>query len=245
MIKIYSYGGDIPIERMIQSARNCGFNAERALTISEIQSRVAIGHFQDEQDWQQFISNADTGQVRVKMSTIGCSSTPESTSEEQITFIFHLILRPIEIQEHEWQAIFQGLTNEQVILALLNGGNPNNLRRFFFTQAAQTSFFLLALSILCQGYLAVHSDSSFYKNLEKSVKDLLGDVSQKAEDTEKFGWWTTPFPDESTLTEQITAELQSPKLPSEISNLIDAIYSNQSITVNLVEEAYKFIIAHQ
>jgi hypothetical protein len=100
----------------------------------------------------------------------------------------------------------------------------------------------LALLILCQGYLAVHCDSSFYKNLEKSVKDLLGNVSQKAQDTEKSKWWKVPFKDETqkTLTEKIAQEWQPQDLPKEIIKLIEAIYSNPSIKdMSMVEKAYK------
>jgi hypothetical protein len=99
---------------------------------------------------------------------------------------------------------------------------------------------IAALSILCQGYLAVHRDTELYNQ----VKDLIVDVSSKATKTEEKDWWKKPFPNdsESTLTDKITAEWQPKDLPKKITKLIGAIYGNELITTTLVQDAYDLIV---
>jgi len=100
-----------------------------------------------------------------------------------------------------------------------------------------------ALSILCQGYLAIHPNT----NLNREVMAYLPkDVSLRIKKTEETEWWQKPFIKEKkdTLLEKITAEWQPQQLPTEVSNLIEAIYSTTPMTdVEMVEGAYKAIAA--
>jgi hypothetical protein len=102
---------------------------------------------------------------------------------------------------------------------------------------------LAALSVLCQGYLAIHPNT----NLNREVMAYLPkDVSLRIKKTEETEWWQKPFGKEKkdTLIEKITAEWQPQQLPTEVSNLIEAIYSITPITdVEIVEAGYKAIAA--
>jgi len=102
---------------------------------------------------------------------------------------------------------------------------------------------LAALSVLCQGYLAIHPNT----NLNREVMAYLPkDVSLRIKKTEENEWWQKPFIKEKkdTLIEKITAEWQPQQLPTEVSNLIEAIYSTTPMTdVEMVEAAYKAIAA--
>lgn len=103
--------------------------------------------------------------------------------------------------------------------------------------------FLPALFILCQGYLAVHSDSEFYQQLEQPVKNLLGDVSQKKEKTEQVCWWRKPFNNEK-ITARIREEWNG-DLSEYLSQLVNSIDDDDNrpiIDVNMVQESYKSLI---
>lgn len=101
---------------------------------------------------------------------------------------------------------------------------------------------LTALSILCQGYLAVHKGNPIYSEVEKL--NLIDNIKQKQQRTEESEWWQYPFnnKNQASLIKEIEEEWQPEKLPSEISDLIDAIYKDERITEDKVQKAYGFIV---
>jgi len=105
----------------------------------------------------------------------------------------------------------------------------------------KTSIILPSLSILCQGYLAVHEGNPIY--LEVKKLNLIDNIKQKQQITKKSEWWQYPFngKTQASLTNELKKELQVEKLPSEISDLINAIY-DESITEDKVQKAYGFIV---
>lgn len=120
--------------------------------------------------------------------------------------------------------------------------NHGEILKFKQTYQAHKTI-IIPLSILCQGYLAVHPNTSLNREL---TAYLPQNVSERIKKTEYGEWWKKPLTNKTkdTLTEKITAEWQPQKLPIEVSDLIKAIYSNTFITdVNMVEVAYKAIAA--
>lgn len=113
---------------------------------------------------------------------------------------------------------------------------------------------LIALSILCQGYLAAHGDDDSIKELseelKKEVQDLIklkNKVQSKAGNTEKKIWWTGVFGDDDKkgaegkiLNELKTISTDNDKEKGKIESLIKKIYKNGNTLPNgtLVANAY-------
>ena len=114
---------------------------------------------------------------------------------------------------------------------------------------------LLALSILCIGYLATHSDNQSepvslalfqmgWDKIKKDERNRLCNVDTNKRHnainiTETSGWWHAIF-DGVTKRKlhEILAEEYGSKLPNEILNLSDAIFTSSINSSAVVAEAY-------
>lgn len=95
---------------------------------------------------------------------------------------------------------------------------------------------LIALSILCQGYLAAHEQIDV-------PKELKGKVKSKAGETKKKDWWTSALGtnNQSTIEDELKAVPDDEDIKKEnVRKLITAIYTNGDPMPNgnLVAEAY-------
>ena len=104
--------------------------------------------------------------VRIRVSTVGFSDPPAPTINNSNVYEFYL-LPPTGDLEAEWKEILTGLSDREIVRALVRGENPNGLRHFFVHEVME---YLSALTVLCEGYLAVHAEDTDIS----SVLDLMG-----------------------------------------------------------------------
>jgi len=152
---------------------------------------------------------------------------------------FDSVVKPLEssLQLGHWQDV----ANEVIDHYSTWLNSRDEVLSNFVIAISETFETLSALSILCQGYLAVHKGNPIYSEVEKL--NLIDNIEQKQQRTEESEWWQYHFngKTQGSLTNELKKELQVEKLPSEISNLIDAIY-DESITEDKVQKAYDFIV---
>jgi len=102
---------------------------------------------------------------------------------------------------------------------------------------------LLVLSILCQGYLATHSQKPSSPK-QAQASDKMGQIEKgSGKESEQPEWWQGVLGQEKDIVlKKLTSEWGNKELPSEIIQLVDAIYDtsikeNQSVA-ELVAGSY-------
>jgi hypothetical protein len=102
---------------------------------------------------------------------------------------------------------------------------------------------LAAISILCQGYLAINYDSKssvVHESLEKmgwNTSLIITDIAKKKLKVQKAEWWLQIFGDQSENLETLLQEEYNGNINAAISNLIAAI-RQEKIEPDLVANAY-------
>jgi hypothetical protein len=204
-----------------------------------IDSDIAIVHTNNNDNWQKLLEQSHENSIRIRISTAGFSDA-KSPEKLQINGVYVLYLRePTTEVKEQWEEILTGITDRTKLDNLVHKPSENGWSRFF---VKNITTIIPALSTLCQGYLAIHPNTSLNREF---TTYLPQNVSKQIKKTEDPKWWQKPFANEKkdALTEKITAEWQTQKLPTEVSNLIDAIYGKTSITdVKIIEEGYKAIV---
>lgn len=101
---------------------------------------------------------------------------------------------------------------------------------------------LIALSILCQGYLAAHGQTKELTGWEKVPDEFKEKVKSKADNTEKKSWWTSALGnDEFKIQDELKAVPDDKdNKKKDVQDLITAIYTNGDALPdgNLVAKAY-------
>ena len=122
------------------------------------ESEIGIVHTRDEEAWNRLVLNSPAGSVRIRTSGGGTLERRLRVTEGSV-YEFYLKVK------HDAQSftaadlsyIFEELGNTDVVKAIANGNIPQQLLKYFGSQRIEILF---ALSILCQGYLAVHADAT-------------------------------------------------------------------------------------
>jgi hypothetical protein len=204
MITIYSYGGDIPLETITEVCQQLNIEVECVDDVSLIHGDIALCHSMSEEQWQSIVSTASSGNVRVRMSTVGLAPTPQPILRLSGVIVLHLINIPDDLNESDWKVIFRNLTDASMINLFAEPYTMHEAKRFFFSVYPE---FLLSFSILCQGYLATNSDSDYvavkkaltkmgwdyFKDSDNHAAIIHADILNKKSETKKRSWWLEPF----------------------------------------------------
>jgi len=172
---------------------------------------IAFCHTGSDSTWEDLISSSEPGQIRIRLSSSGFSSKPEpftSPFKKNGVYVFHLLKSSRVTSTEEWKSIIEGMMNQNVVADLVAGKDPHGLASFFIRK---TQNVLIALSILCQGYLAVHARK---QNGEWGPPDIVPalkqmgwldfidgpgkslfpkDLDKKKSEVSQARWWLEPF----------------------------------------------------
>jgi len=100
---------------------------------------------------------------------------------------------------------------------------------------------LIALSILCQGYLAAHGGAGLdgWDKVHQDIKDKAAEKLNDSDDKKnpsKKAWWKTVLEGRKNIEDELDEEQ---KKDGKIITLLDAIYNNGDLSkVDTVKEAY-------
>jgi len=119
-------------------------------------AEIAICHIGDNEDaWKTIISKSKAGSIRIRTSSVGRSGFAHEIRDGVIILELQLPHDPEKdggVTKDQWNQILDALKTEGTAAQIVQGDVPVSLVKFFGRSDIQ---FLLGLSILCQGYLAV------------------------------------------------------------------------------------------
>lgn len=260
MIGIYDKGNKSIKRTFIGNIVDC---PERDLEVckelSELKKHnITIAHASD-QDWQQLITDCSSkGNVRVRVTVDGTPFNEPPTDENGI-YMFHLAMRARELSEEEWKAILSGLSDQKTVEDLVRGKDPDGLRRFFEHEVMEH---LSALTILCEGYLAVHADSKNdhtdikqaleemkWPEFRKSDRDQIliqEDLGEKICEIQQPEWWSNVFGQESfykDVKKEWENTTRTEEIPKALDDLLEMIRASDTvIPPKIVADAYCVLV---
>lgn len=112
---------------------------------------------------------------------------------------------------------------------------------------------LPAIAILCQGYVAVLAESvsipsaalehmgwGTLKTNNELCADIVPELATHRDEVQGTKWWSTVLgEDKNTLTERLQDEwAKDRKLPTTVSDLVNAIYDGDGLSAEIVAAAY-------
>lgn len=227
---------------------------------------VAIVHVDDD-EWAAVIQDSCSSNVRVRVSTAGCSDPPPPTMNGNDVYVFYLVPSTDDL-ETEWKDILSGLSDPEVVRKLVKGEDPNGLRRFFVHEVQEQ---LSALVLLCEGYLAVHATDtdchddvdkalqhmewSAFRNSERGKALIRENLGDKKDEVQHPMWWLQVFDlwdsEKETVIQDITKQKSfcedvkkeweaagKEEVPKALKHLLEAILGNESVEPSKVADAY-------
>ena len=216
---------------------------------------IAIAHVSDE-GWQQIITNySSNGDIRVRVTVDG-GSFNEPPVKENGVYKFHLETQAGILEAEDWQKIISGLSNPDNVKALVRGENPNGLRRFFVHQVMKH---LPALTILCEGYLAVYAEDTDnissaldlmgwteFRKSEKGQNLVQQDLRDKKSIVQCSQWWLDVFEQESldgAVKKEWKYKTGTKEIPTALNSLLAAIRGgNTVVPPKIVADAYRVLV---
>lgn len=204
------------------------------------------------------------------MSSVGVSFQPfchdyvcdDAKKEVRIGYVFGIKKNGQHVITNEWESLFtwakalyEALTkpDANITVEKIVEDMPTDIKALLC--ASKSYSHLIALSILCQGYLAAHGDddsiNKLSDELKRGVQDLikgLPDGLKKTVQTEDNknktkgkSWWTSALgDDDSKIQGELEAVQNGEEYKTKVQNLITAIYTNSDPMPdgNLVAKAY-------
>ena len=258
MIGIYNRGNNNIEGTFIEDIAQCAEPQPIVYgEISELENcKIAIAHASDE-DWETLITEySSNGDVRVRVTVDG-GSFNKPPAEENEVYKFHLETRAGTLGPEDWKTILSGLSNKKVVDGLINHENPRGLRRFFVHEVKEH---ISALTILCEGYLAVHADAkdkginsalklmkwTEFRESERGQKLIRSDLDKKMDAVQQSGWWLNVFEQES-FCEDVKKEWKNTtseeEIPKALNDLLEAIRRGESVVPpKIVADAYCVLV---
>ena len=215
---------------------------------------IAIAHVSDE-EWDSLIKDYSfPDNIRVRVTTGGdFRNKPSPKINKNDVYVFHLVLPAGNVSAEDWKKILSGLSKLLIVKALVRGENPMSLKRFFI-QEVQVQ--LSALTILCEGYLAVHAETedndihtalklmkwTKFRESKRGKKFIPSDLNKKIDTVQQPKWWLNVF-EQDSFREDVKKEWKDARdheeIPAELDNLLEAIHSGDSvIPPKIVAAAY-------
>ena len=214
---------------------------------------IAITHIFDE-DWITLIDKYSCpNSVRVRVSTAGFPDASLPTTTDNGVYVLYLV-PSIDDLAVEWQEMLHCLSDKAIVASLVRGENPRGLKRFFLQDKQD---YLSALTILCEGYLAVHAEHPNYHADIRPALDIMkwsefrkserGQALTRQNLTEKISrvqqpeWWLKIFGEES-FYKRVKQEWESTtkgEMPKVLNALLKTILNGEAIVPpKIVANAY-------
>ncbi|MCY3740527.1 MAG: hypothetical protein OXH00_05860 [Candidatus Poribacteria bacterium] len=253
MVGIYDKG--LTDSTFIQDVSECLEQQTTVCTeLNELRNcEIAIVHVTGEH-WNTLINDYSCpNSVRVRVSTAGFLDLSKPAKNDNGVYILYL-RHPIgDLTVAEWKRKLSGLSNSYIVKALVRGENPNGLKRFFVHEVQGQ---LSALTILCEGYLAVHAETedndinsalelmkwTEFRESERGQKVIQSDLNKKMNAVQQPEWWLNVFEQES-FREDVKKEWKDTtskeEIPPALNDLLKAICSGESVVPpTIVADAY-------
>ena len=258
MIGIYDKG--LFDSTFIQNVSECLEQQTTACTeLNELWNcEVAIVHVTSDH-WNALINDYSCpDSVRIRVSTVGFSDPPAPTISNRNVYEFYL-LPPTGDLEAEWKEILTDLSDREIVRALVSGENPNGLKRFFVHEVQEH---LTALTILCEGYLAVHAKGennspninsalqlmkwTEFRKSERGQNLIRSDLNDKMDAVRQSEWWLNVFEQES-FCEDVKKEwkdtIGQEEIPTALNGLLEAIHKGDTVVPpKIVADAYCVLV---
>jgi hypothetical protein len=224
-------------------------------TLSQEQAQLIVAHITNG-PWQHLLEHSSGDGILLRVSSAGLADAPPPEVINQ-RYVLHLIRPAKDLTEVDCGRLLEVLSDITKVKALIYDKQPQDIYRYF---ARETVSNLVALCILCQGYLAIHAEKEGqdwgpsdinsalnhmnWPSVAETAPALLGpDLDKKRREVESPGWWSSIFSETKSkdeLEEQIARELGVAaigKSPS-VKELVDAMYRETPIPPRIVAGAY-------
>ena len=255
MIAIYNRGNTRSNGTFIERVNKAVLKVNVCQNLSDLQNcKIAIAHASDE-DWKQLITEYSPSDcVRVRVTIGGNFADKPPPTDENSVYTFHLVTRAGDLEIEEWTEILSGLSNPEFIKQLVEGKNPSGLRRFFVYEVQEH---LSALTLLCEGYLAVHAEDTDcqkdishalelmewtkFKSSKKGQELIRQDLSEKMSVVRQPQWWLNVCGQESFCNDvkEEWKDTAGAEMPTALNDLLEAIRKGESVEPpKIVADAY-------
>lgn len=162
--------------------------ADKNNLVDELKAiQVVIIHTGDEDFWRKLLNESVPESIRIRTSTAGRYQCPNRISNKGV---IELNLKPnhTELNADDWKLIITEVKKPEVARAIAVGKIPANLNKYFWGSFPEI---LTALSILCQGYLAVMKPIELGLQQGVFIDDVaLGKAKKEVSLPE---WWLRVF----------------------------------------------------
>ena len=254
MISIYDQGHKRIQDTFIKSVKSKKLEVCAKLS-ALTDHKFAIAHVSCEQ-WEDLITKySDSNHVRMRVTTDGTPSNKPPTRDKNGVYIFHLVMQTGDLTEEDWKKILSGLSDSKVVRDLVNGGDLNQLKRFFVHEVQEH---LSALALLCEGYLAVHAEDTDisstldlmgwteFRKLEKGQNLGRQDLSNKKSIVQCSQWWLDVFERESfddAVKKEWKYKTRTEEIPTALNGLLEAILEGDTVVPpKMVADAYCVLV---
>ena len=263
MLGIYDHGGGGFVDNIRQAAPSLGieanilFSQQQLCEANELNEySIVVCHLSKEEVWEKILKNSPPNAVRVRVSSVGFHKTdnkPLPRLRDNKVYELYLVLPAKELKQEQWQEILKGISEPKNLEALVAGRNPQGLRYFF----AHEEEWLAAISILCQGYLAVHAQSSEFREIRTALERIgwtedfikeqgetlgLSSLTSKIEAVRAVKWWLNVLDTRENWQDSLSKEWQAidgSPLPEALEQLLAAMVNESQIqSPKMVAEAY-------
>ena len=214
---------------------------------------LAIAHVYAK-DWDRLIKEySRPNSVRVRVSIGGLHGKPPPTITNNDVYVFHLV-PSTDFLNAEWKEILGALSDKDIVESLVRGENPGGLRRFFVHEVQE---YLAALTMLCEGYLAVHAENADshtdissalelmkwteFRSSARGRKLMRPDLGDKVSNVRQPEWWSKVFERVSFYDDMKKewANTAGSELPATLNHLLEAIRKRKVVQPpKIVADAY-------
>lgn len=128
---------------------------------------IVVAHFSHNSNWQSLLDQSPANSLRIRVSTVSRIGIPHQLTPGGVIEL-NMQVSHSYVEYKEWQLILGVLSEIELARKTAEGYVPSGLEKYFSTSALEH---LSALSILCQGCLAVLNPAAlgdangFIKNL--------------------------------------------------------------------------------
>ena len=181
-------GSDELLKKMPEAAKCfCYTEFAASLEFDPAVPVLYIGHLTDRQMNEVVHTLEERESIVIRCSTVGRSESEYGHSQRGSLCILELRPKFCTVRREDWESIVALVTRERdTPRQIVAGSVPRALRLFFENRTSRE--YLNALSILCQGYLAVHANP---ESGEPDLPDQYSGPTQRdsaRSALEKMGW---------------------------------------------------------
>lgn len=157
---------------------------DAAKTLGSCGADAIIGHFRDDNCWRSLVDAAKkAGSCCIRTSSVGRRGHNHAITDRGVIEL-NLQARHSSLKTADWKQIIDALGDVESARNVAHGFVPAGLEQYFATTAPEH---LVALLILCQGYLAVLNPAALGMANRFKVAPAILDEAKKA--VQSPCWW--------------------------------------------------------